>query len=47
MPPGAKSTHLVGVGMWFVMLAILTAVCALVAVAKNIGVFTTLGLLAA
>ena len=47
MPPGAKSTHLVGVGMWFVMLAILTAVCALAAVAKNIGVFTTLGLLAA
>lgn len=47
LPAGAKTTHLVGVGMWFVMLAVLTTACALVAAAKNIGVFTTLGLLSA
>lgn len=47
MPAGIKATHVVGLGMWFVMLSLLTAVCALAAIAKSIGVFTTLGLLAA
>lgn len=46
-PPGAATTHAVGYGMWFVMLALLTAVCALAALAKNVGIFTTLGLLSA
>lgn len=47
LPAGAASTHLVGVGMWFVMLALLTAICAIAAVAKNLGVFATTGLLSA
>lgn len=46
-PPGMASTHSVAYGMWFVMLAVLTCVCALASLAKNIGIFTTLGLLTA
>ncbi len=45
LPPGAGTTHLVGVGMWFVMLCLLTGICALAALAKNVGLFATLGLL--
>lgn len=47
MPAGAATTHITGLGMWFVMLAILTMFCAFAAIAKNIALFTTLGLLAA
>lgn len=46
-PPGLASTHVVGLGMWFVMLALLTGLCALAALAKNIALFATLGLLSA
>lgn len=47
MPPGAATTHITGIGMWFVMLAVLTAACALAAIAKNVALFCVLGLLAA
>lgn len=46
MPPGAPD-HVVGLGMWFVMLSLLTGLCAVAAVAKSVGLFTTLGLLSA
>lgn len=46
MPAGAPN-HVVGLGMWFVMLSLLTMVCALAAAAKNISLFCTLGLLSA
>lgn len=44
-PTGLATTHLVGLGMWFVMLSLLTGFCALAALAKNLGLFLTLGLL--
>lgn len=47
MPAGAATTHITALGMWFVMLAVLTAGCALAAVAKNIALFCVLGMLAA
>ncbi|MGH8989720.1 MAG: acetate uptake transporter [Acidimicrobiales bacterium] len=46
LPPGAPD-HVVSLGMWFVMLALLTGICALAAMAKSIGVFSVLGLLTA
>lgn len=46
-PAGLATTHLVGLGMWFVMLALLTGILALEALAKNIALFSTLGLLSA
>lgn len=45
LPAGAGTTHIVGLGMWFVMLSLLTMFCALAALGKNISLFTTLGLL--
>lgn len=47
MPAGAGTTHITALGMWFVMLAVLTTLCALAAVGKNVALFTTLGLLSA
>ncbi|MGH8979916.1 MAG: acetate uptake transporter [Acidimicrobiales bacterium] len=47
MPAGAGSTHIVGLGMWFVVLSVLTIICAMAAIGKSIAVFTTLGLLSA
>lgn len=46
VPPNA-SMQFTGFGMWFVMLALITAIGAFAAVAKNMGLFATLGLLAA
>lgn len=46
-PAGLATTHVVGLGMWFVMLSVLTVFCALAALGKNLGLFATLGLLAA
>lgn len=46
-PAGLATTHVVGLGMWFVMLAILTMFCAFASLGKNLGRFVTLGLLAA
>ena len=46
LPAGAP-THFTAFGMWFVMLALLTAIGAIAAIAKNLGLFTTLGLLSA
>lgn len=45
--PVGSATYFPAFGMWFVMLGLLTGVCALVAVAKNIGVFAVLSLLSA
>lgn len=47
VPAGMATTHLVGLGMWFVMLSVLTLFCALAAVGKNVALFATLGLLSA
>lgn len=46
-PAGLASTHVVGLGMWFVMLAVITMFCALAALGKNLALFVALGLLAA
>jgi succinate-acetate transporter protein len=46
VPPGS-STYFPGFGMWFVMLGLLTGIGALVSIAKNMGLFATLGLLSA
>lgn len=45
--PATAATYWPAFGMWFVMLGLLTAICALAAVGKNLGQFATLGLLAA
>lgn len=47
VPPSAAKSFFPAFGMWFVMLGLLTGIGALVAIAKNLGLFTTLGLLSA
>lgn len=45
--PLGSSTYFPAFGMWFVMLGLLTGIGAFVAIAKNLGLFATLGLLSA